>query len=44
MHKLDFICVSESYFNSETFSSDDNLSIPSEINLLEIDVGSLHLL
>ena len=27
MHKFDIICISESYFNSDTLSSDDNLNI-----------------
>ena len=28
MHKFDIICISESYLNSDTSSSDDNLNIP----------------
>ena len=28
MHKFDIICISESYLNSDTLSSDDNLNIP----------------
>ena len=28
MHKFDIICISESYLNSDTWSSDDNLNIP----------------
>ena len=28
MHKFDIICISESYLNSVTLSSDDNLNIP----------------
>ena len=29
VHKLDIICLSETYFNSETLPDDDNLEIPS---------------
>ena len=28
MHKFDIICISESYLNSDTWSSDGNLNIP----------------
>ena len=28
MHKFDIICISESYLNSDTSSSDGNLNIP----------------
>ena len=28
MHKFDIICISESYLNSDTSSSDDKLNIP----------------
>ena len=28
MHRFDIICISESYLNSDTSSSDDNLNIP----------------
>ena len=28
MHKFDITCISESYLNSDTSRSDDNLNIP----------------
>ena len=50
MHKFDIVCISESYLNSDTSSSDDKLNITgykmscADFDVLEIDVRNLDLL